>query len=65
MLAATLLPTLLPALHRVLDTQPAALARLAAHNGKFVRLGLPGLSVDLEIVEDGHFIPPRKASNPP
>ncbi|MBI5331121.1 MAG: hypothetical protein HZB71_10975 [Betaproteobacteria bacterium] len=53
MLAATLLP----ALNRVLDTQPNVLSRLQAHAGKFVCLALPGMPLNLEIVETGHLIP--------
>ncbi len=49
--------SLLPALNRLLDTQPAALARLQVHNGKFVRLALPGAPLEMEIVEDGHLLP--------
>lgn len=51
----TALPLLLPALNRVLDTQPALLAGLAAHGGKVAQVVLPPFNLRLAIAIDGHL----------
>lgn len=57
MLDATL-PLLLPALNRVLDTQPALVARLAAQAGKTAEVIMPPLRLRLAIGAEGRLAAP-------
>lgn len=56
---------LLPALNRLLDTQPTLRDRLARHAGKQALLRLPPLRIGFGINEDGHFgrLAPEKATD--
>jgi ubiquinone biosynthesis protein UbiJ len=48
---------ILPALNRLLDTQPSARARLARHAGKQVRMRLPFFGLGFRFDTDGRFAP--------
>jgi len=51
------------ALNALLNAQPAARERLRRHAGKYLRLALPLLPVDLQLDENSRFLPQIETSD--